>query len=202
VKTGSDTLAEVRERYTLGRCSSHDVAAASRDLTWANNLFRQRREDLGHALRRLEILLDERPGRDFVHGLRFPDLPEDGTSGKPAGEPRETALRSVERRADETLGRAVEVRREIEETLTGNRRRSLAYLRAHRDELEAQSRWVSARKQILDHRIDGLQAETAPTQETAGSPVTNPGTPSSLTSSSLPTVGGPGFPRGKSGSTR
>lgn len=193
VRTGSRTLSEMRERYSLGRCSSHDVDAASRDLTWANNLFRQRREDLGHALRRLEFLLDERPGTDFVHALRLPDLPEDGRADPPG----ETEQRSVERRCDEALGRAVEVRREIEETLTGNRSRSLAFLRAHRDELEAQSRWVAARKRLLDHRIEGLQARAVPEDETARAPGTRTGKASPLSAPSLLTVGRPGFPRGK-----
>jgi outer membrane protein TolC len=197
VETGSRTLSAVRERYSLGLCSSHDVNAASRDLTWANNLFRQRRQDLAHALRDLENLTGRRPSRTFLSTVRLPDLPDEAAADPHPAEGPEKDLRSLEERCSETLERTVEARRRVEEKLAGAGREGLPFLRAHRDELEAQSRWVAARKRRLDHRIDRLQAEADPEGEAVGKAGENADEVPFPRIPSILTIGGWALPRGK-----
>lgn len=154
VETCERTLAEVRQAYASGRCASDEVQIASKDLTWANNLFRQRRERLGFEVRRLERLVDRPLPREYLLDVRLPDLPEGAAAGD--------GLEAKAARLDAALDLAAVARRRAEDAAELRGGETLALLAARRVELQAQSRWIALRGERLERAVDRLRALDAP----------------------------------------
>jgi NodT family efflux transporter outer membrane factor (OMF) lipoprotein len=84
VESYRDTSKQVRSRYIRGLQSSLDLRLARSNLSSAEALLKQRRQQLDAGIRQLEILLGDYPSAQLQTEHRLPDVPSPPPTGIPS----------------------------------------------------------------------------------------------------------------------